>query len=122
MRKKRVWTEKERILSGVLQPLFELGLSVTKACSYAGIPQRTVQDWIEKDDALRLKVTMWQNEISLIARKNIVAKIKSNKPDSFAVSQWWLKTRERDEFAERQEVQQSSEMSYTELQSAVAKQ
>lgn len=108
------WKDKDKIISEVLQPLFKLGLSVTKACKYAGIPQRTVQDWVEKDDELRLKINVWQNEISLQARKNVVEKMMDKNSDRFIVSQWWLRMKERDEFTERTETVQSS-VSYEEL-------
>ena len=108
------WKDKDKIISEVLQPLFKLGLSVTKACRYAGIPQRTVQDWVEKDDELRLKINVWQNEVSLQARKNIAEKMVDKNSDRFIASQWWLRMKERDEFTERTEVVQSS-VSYEEL-------
>jgi hypothetical protein len=108
------WEDKDKIISEVLQPLFKLGLSVTKACKYAGIPQRTVQDWIEKDDELRLKINVWQNEISLQARKNIAEKMTDKNSDRLLVSQWWLRMKERDEFTERTETVQSS-VTYEEL-------
>lgn len=105
------WKDKDKIVSEVLQPLFKLGLTVTKACKYAGIPQRTVQSWIEKDNVLRLKISVWQSEISLNARNNISKKIQDN---DVSLSQWWLKLKEKDEFADRSEVVQTN-ISYEEL-------
>lgn len=42
-------------------------------------------------------------------------KIKSVKVDNFAVSQWWLKTRKRDEFGEKVELEQHKPIIYNEL-------
>lgn len=111
MKKRKTWTEKEEIISEVLQPLFKLGLSVTKASRYAGIPQRTLQDWVEKDPTLRLKINIWQKEPSLSALKNVVKKIQDG---DTVLSQWWLKLKEKDEFSERVETVQSS-ITYEEL-------
>ena len=95
----KAWDKDEVIL--LLEPYFKLGLNVTKACDYAGIPRTTVQTWIEGDEELRLKVTAWQNEVSTTARKNWAEKIKTG---NFEASTEWLKRKEKDEFSDRQEV------------------
>lgn len=100
------WKDKDRIINEVLQPLLRLDYSVTKACKYAGIPQRTVQSWIEKDTSLRLKVGVWRNEVSLKARQNVAVAVLGreapkewvNEKASLNASLLWLSTREKDDF------------------------
>lgn len=92
------WSNKEQIINEVFQPLFKLGLSVNKVCRYTGIAQSTVQSWIESDDSLRLKISMWRSEVSLKARHNIVSIILDPTADNLKLSMWWLKNTEPDEF------------------------
>ena len=95
----KAWDREEVIK--VLEPYFKLGCSVTKACKYGGIPQSTVQTWIDNDDELRLQVTAWQNEISAKARANWRAKIASGE---YGPSIQWLERSESDDFSTRQEI------------------
>ncbi len=83
----------------LLQPYFQLGCSVTKACSYAGIPRTTIQTWIESDEAIRLKVTAWQNEISARAREVWAAQIEAG---DYRAAERWLARKEIDEFGTEQ--------------------
>lgn len=114
--------DKERTINEVLKPLFQLGYSVNKACHYAGIPFTTVNTWILNDDTLRQKINIWQNEVSIKARKNITARvlgkdapneIRDEKAD-VAMSHVWLRAREKEDWAERSEVVNAS-VSYEEL-------
>lgn len=130
--------DKDKVINEILQPLFKMGYSVRKACSYAGIPSSTVDTWIQNDDDLRAKITVWQNDLALQARKNIerrirgtdiiVKEVKDPKtkevivrhveeipavPD-IGLSQWYLRTKERDEFSERVE-NVTAEITYDDL-------
>lgn len=100
--------DKNKIINEVLQPIFKLGCSIRKACEYAGIPSTTVQTWIDNDDDLRAKITAWQNEPNLLARKQWIKNIKEGKPtkfgnDDYTPSKEWLERTEKDEFSTRQE-------------------
>jgi transposase len=92
------WNQDEVI--SILEPYFKLGCNVAKACAYAGISRTTVQTWIENDEALRLKVNAWQNEMSTQARKNFKKLLDEANPQSTLE---WLKRKEKDEFSERTE-------------------
>ena len=100
--------DKNKIINEVLQPIFKLGCSIRSACEYAGIPSTTVQTWIDNDDDLRAKITAWQNEPNLLARKQWIKNIKEGKPtkfgnDDYTPSKEWLERTEKDEFSTRQE-------------------
>lgn len=100
--------DKDKIINEVLQPMFKLGCSIRKACEYAGIPSTTVQTWIDNDEDLRAKITAWQNEPNLLARKQWLKNIKEGKPtkfgnDDYTPSKEWLERTEKDEFSTRQE-------------------
>lgn len=94
----KAW-DKDEVLTA-LEPYFRVGCSVTKACDYAGIPRTTVQTWIESDEEVRLKVTAWQNEMSMAARKAWKAKIEAG---DFNAANEWLSKKEKDEFSTRAE-------------------
>lgn len=104
----KAW-DKEQIVNEVLKELFQLGYSVTKACLVAGIPQSTVQTWIDSDEVLRLKITKWQNEPNILARKNWIKAIKEGiptkfGPDDYSPSKEWLERREKEDFSTRGEL------------------
>lgn len=113
---------KDRTIDEVLKPLFKLGYSVNKACDYSGIPRSTVQDWVEKDNPLRLKIQVWRNEVSLKARKNLVAEVLGKEAPndikdpsaSVPLSHVWLKSFEKEDFTERTEVV-SANVTYEQL-------
>ena len=84
-----------------LMPYFKMGCSVLKACNYGGIPQSTVQTWIDNDEALRVKITAWQNEPNVLARANWIAKMAEG---DYVASKDWISKKEKDEFADRQEL------------------
>lgn len=92
--------EKNKIIEA-LKPLFKLGYSVTKACKYAGVPQSTVATWITNDEELRLKISIWQNEINIAARKNWSNEINQG---SYQASKEWLAAKESDEFQPKQKL------------------
>lgn len=101
--KNRVY-DKQKVMNETLKPIFELGYSVRKACDIAGIPSQTVQTWIENDSDLRAKVTIWQNTISQMARKNWQDAIKHGKPSKFGPDKYtpakdWLERREKKDFS-----------------------
>lgn len=92
--------KKEEVIE-LLKPFFKLGMNVNKACASAGIPQSTVQTWIGEDDLLRLKIEVWQKEITISALK---AKKKAiERGDKFEAG-WWLERKEKDDFSLRQEM------------------
>lgn len=97
------WNKEEVI--EILEPYFKLGCSVNKACKSAGIPQSTVQTWIDNDEELRLKIGTWQDEISLSARRALRKSIEEGIP---ATSLEWLKRKEKDEFSDRTETDLTS--------------
>ena len=84
----------------LLSTHFKMGCSVTKACKYGGIPQSTVQTWIDADEELRLQITIWQNEPNTLARANWIAKMAEGDYNS---SKEWLSKKEKDEFSDRTE-------------------
>jgi hypothetical protein len=92
--------DKEKTIEA-LKPYFKVGCSVKKACEYGGIPQSTVQTWIDADETLRLQITAWQNEPNMLARSNWVAKMAEGDYNS---SRDWMTKKEKDEFSDRQEV------------------
>ena len=94
-----VGRNKEEVIEA-LRPYFQLGCSVLRACAYGGVPQSTVQTWINDDPDLRVRITSWQNEISAAARSNWRAKIEDN---DYAASKDWLERNEKAEFSLRNE-------------------
>ena len=89
--------DKEKTIEA-LMPYFKMGCSVLKACNYAGVPQSTVQTWVDNDDALRVQITAWQNEPNVLARSNWIAKMAEGDYNS---SKDWISKKEKDEFSDR---------------------
>lgn len=102
----KAW-DKDKIINEVLKELFQLGYSVTKACDIAGIPPTTVQTWIEADEILRAKITKWQNEPNILARKQWIKAISTGidkkENDSYTPAKDWLERREKSDFSTRTE-------------------
>jgi hypothetical protein len=96
----KAWDRDEVI--DILEPFFKMGMNVTKACKYAGVPRTTVQTWIEDDELLRLKVESWQALPSHKARANWIAKIEEG---DFVASEKWLSKTEKDEFSDKTTVE-----------------
>ena len=92
--------DKKKIIE-VLKPYFLLGYSVNKACEVAGIPQSTVQTWIDKDEELRLKIRGWINYVSSKSREVVAKSVTENENKEDA--KWWLERREKKDFSTRTE-------------------
>lgn len=90
---------KEEVIRS-LEPYFKLGCNIKKACDYAGVPYTTVHTWVSNDEELRIKITAWQNELNLAARRVYATKIAA---DDFQAADKWLSKREKDEFSDRTE-------------------
>ena len=101
----KAWNKEEVI--EVLSTFLKLGCSVNKACNYAGIPQSTVQTWLENDEELRLKVGAWQNEMSTQARKVWKKAIEENQSNA-AIQ--WLERKEKEEFSNRTDIKLEGEL------------
>lgn len=91
--------DKEKTIE-LLMPFFKMGCSVIKACNYGGVPQSTVQTWIDADETLRVKITAWQNEPNVMARSNWIAKMAEG---DYLSSKDWISKKEKDEFSDRVE-------------------
>ncbi len=98
--------KKEEVIEA-LRPYFQLGCSVLKACAYGGVPQSTVQTWINDDPDLRVRIVAWQNEIAAKARANWRAKVAQQ---DYAASKEWLQANERDEFGTKATVTHEGEV------------
>lgn len=98
--------DKKKVIE-VLEPILKLGYSVTKACRAAGIPQSTVQTWIDDDETLRLKVNTWQDEPNILARKQWVKALSQGidrkENDTYTPAKEWLERREKEDFSTRSE-------------------
>lgn len=77
MAKGKAW-DKEKVTE-VLKPYFLLGYSVTRACNIVGIPQQTVDTWIQADEELRLKIRGWQEYPKRKARQYLVEVMNDKK-------------------------------------------
>lgn len=94
--------DKEKTIE-LLEPYFKLGASVTKACNYAGISSSTVLTWIMNDEVLRAKITLWQNELTVAARKTVARELLKH-DSSISTAMEWLRAKEKAEFSSRTEV------------------
>jgi hypothetical protein len=93
--KERTTEEKKEIFRS-LEPYFELGYSLNKACSLGGIPPSTAYDILDESEELRIKMHALQNLVNAEARKVVIESIKEKKDIKTAM--WWLERKERSVF------------------------
>jgi len=91
--------DKEKVVE-LLKPYFQRGNSVREACLCAGIPHSTFETWLGKDNELRAKIGIWQNEMSEKARDNWRDKIVAG---DYPASKDWLERKKKKEFSLRYE-------------------
>jgi hypothetical protein len=92
MRGKRRTKEEQHELIEVLEEYLEMGFSLKRACSLAGVPYSSVRDIVSILEPLRASVTAAQNRVNVVARRNIINSIeKGNVNDS----KWWLERLDR---------------------------
>jgi transposase len=87
--------QREEIIRN-LSTFLKLGYSISKSCLLSGVPDSTIQDWINADDTLRIKFKSLRSLASASAREVIVKKIVEEK--DFEASKWWLQRMERKTF------------------------
>jgi transposase len=95
----KAWNKEE--VTELLKPYLEGGMSVRGACQQIGIPQQTVDTWIQNDEELQLKVTSWKNKRVLKALSNIG---KSLDEGDINTSKWFAERVLKTDFSTRSEV------------------
>ncbi len=92
MRGKKRTKEEQHELIEVLEEYLEMGFSLKRASSLAGVPYSSVRDIVSILEPLRASVTAAQNRVNVVARRNIISSIeKGNVNDS----KWWLERLDR---------------------------
>lgn len=66
---------------------WKMGLTTSQAAVIAGVPRRTLRDWIDNNEEFRELREMCQEEMNTLARKNIHKAIKKG---SVETSKWFL--------------------------------
>jgi hypothetical protein len=94
MRGKKRTKEEQYELIGVLEEYLEMGFSLKRACSLAGVPYSSVRDIISVMEPLRASVTAAQNRVNAIARQNIISSIERGNVND---SKWWMERFDRTE-------------------------
>lgn len=98
----KAW-DKELILKS-LEPYLSLGYSRYKSCVLAGFDEALLSRWEQKHPELTVRINSMINQPNAMARRNWVSAISNGDLDA---SQEWLKRRERDDFSEKQVVDQN---------------
>jgi len=87
---------------GLLQPYFERGWSIHKACDRSGLcDDDTILEWCKEDIEIRKKIVSWQNLISENSIDNWKARVKDG---DYQASKDWLERKEKDDFSLRNEL------------------
>lgn len=84
--------EEQHELIEVLEEYLEMGFSLKRACSLAGVPYSSVRDIISVMEPLRASVTAAQNRVNAIARQNIINSIEAGNVND---SKWWMERFDR---------------------------
>lgn len=100
----REWKTEERetiILS--LKPYLEMGYSRNKACNFIGLAPTTLQNWLNEDESLSIKIQSWENTVNTMVMQNIVQAIKRESElddDLRKENSWkWAERRMKDDFS-----------------------
>lgn len=98
----KAYTKKQRAqIMKSIKPYLQLEYDLKNACILAGAPYETVLDWAKKDTALLIQIRAWQNSVKAKSRQNVAKSISKGNTEN---SKWWLKHRDKDNFASRNEV------------------
>lgn len=104
--------QREKIIQS-LQEYLELGFSRNKACKMVGLAPQTLSNWVQKDEALGIKMQGWENKINARAIQNIRDAINAEsllKEDTKKeTTRWWLERRMKEDFSTRQDVTSNDE-------------
>lgn len=101
-----------------LQQAFMIGCTDREACIYAGIAENTFYEFCKKYPHFREQKENWKDEPILASRLNIVRAIKNG---SIEDSWKYLKSKRKDEFAEKAIVQNEAVITIEELEERASK-
>ena len=93
--------QRESIIES-LKSYLQLGYSRNKACAFVGFDPTTLNKWVMKDNALSMKLIGWENEVSILARRNLRSDIESK--GNTDTSMKWLQAKDRQEFGKNVDV------------------
>ena len=82
-----------------LEAALQRGVSVSTACTYAGIARITYYRKISADPEFSNRMDKAKSFTSMVAAENVVAAITQDK--DLATSKWWLERKEPEEFASK---------------------
>ena len=85
-----------------LKTYLQLGYSRNKACSFVGFDPTTLNKWVMKDNALSMKLIGWENEVSILSRRNLRSSIEEKKDNNISLE--WLRAKDRQEFGKNVDV------------------
>ncbi|MBM3256580.1 MAG: hypothetical protein FJZ04_03905 [Candidatus Moranbacteria bacterium] len=79
-----------------LESVFKLGVKDNIACNYAGIPERTYYENLQRNEDFRSKMRAAQNYARIAAGNVVMDDIVHNK--DVQTAKWWLEKKHPDEF------------------------
>lgn len=89
-----------------IEPYLKIGLSVHKACMQANVPERTVYDYIEKNDDFRRKVEIAQEHFEVMVKSKSYELIKDGDGNHI---RFILKRKFRDEYGDNIDITSGGE-------------
>ncbi len=110
--KKQLW--KKHIAEGVtkltdevvkkLCEAFAIDATISQACDYADISEKTYYNWIEKNPELLQKFDRMRQRLPLKAKQNIAGTISAG---DIGISKWLLERKEASNYGEKVKVEHS---------------
>ena len=85
-----------------LKESFKNGMNNTEACLNTNISERIFYNVLEQNEKLKDYFKLLRENINMIAKQNIVNKIKGSK--DIELSKWWSERKNKKEFSTRQEL------------------
>jgi len=99
---KKYTKEDREVIIESLKSYLQLGYSRSKACKFIGFDESTLSKWSVASESLSMRLTGWENETSVLARKNLRSDIE--KRGNTDTSLKWLQAKDRQEFGKNLDV------------------
>lgn len=97
--------QRESILLS-LKEYLELGFSRAKSCILIGLAPTTLQNWLNNDESLGIKLEGWENSINKMVMANIRDSIRIEKDldtPNKETTKWWAERRMKQDFSTKVE-------------------
>ena len=99
----KAWTSEQKdVIIQSLREYLELGFSRNKSCEMVGLAPQTLSNWIQKDEALGIKIQGWENAVNKLVMQNLLSAIQKESEMDDArkeTTKWWAERKMKHDFS-----------------------